>query len=296
MIGERSSFPLLLSGIMRFSLRAERFERFLAVLRRNGDFVGFVLDVHAGLQVRVEPSIDGELSLIDGDRGRLQQLRRQLRDGRAELRLVVGNAVEQAELVGLLRRNAPRGQDELLRARGPDEPRQPLRAAAAGDDAEADLGQAELHPARGVAEVAGERELEPAAEGEPAERGDRRLRQLLQRGEHRFDAMDALPDVLRRAHRLALLQISAGTERAASAFDDDDARIARAASDLFDERAKRIQHRPIDRVQLLRPVQPDITDMAAMLKYDRLLILILLLRHPLSLLLVRPDRPGASAR
>ena len=46
----------------------------------------------------------------------------------------------------------------------PDEPREPLRAAAPGDHPEVELGQAELDVVGGDAEVARERELEPDAE------------------------------------------------------------------------------------------------------------------------------------
>ena len=59
----------------------------------------------------------------------------------------------------------------LARA-GPDQPGQPLRAAAAGDDAEQDLGLAEHRPLRRHPVVAGQRQLAPAAEGVAGDGGD----------------------------------------------------------------------------------------------------------------------------
>ena len=57
-----------------------------------------------------------------------------------------------------------------------DAPRQPLRAAEAGDDAQVDLGLPELRGARGVDEVAGQRQLAAAAEREAVDRRDRSAR------------------------------------------------------------------------------------------------------------------------
>ncbi len=64
----------------------------------------------------------------------------------------------------------------------PDEPREPLRAAGAGQHAERDLGQADL---AGVlrarcADVGGQRDLEPAADGVAVQRGDHELRRLFE--------------------------------------------------------------------------------------------------------------------
>ena len=73
-------------------------------------------------------------------------------------------------------RDLPAGEDDVLGARRTDQARQPLRAAAAGDDAEQDLGLAELGVVGGDAEVARERELAPAAERVAVDRGDHRPR------------------------------------------------------------------------------------------------------------------------
>ena len=64
------------------------------------------------------------------------------------------------------------GEAQLLGPARPDEAGQPLRAAAAGDDAEEDLGLAEHGPRAGDAVVAGQRQLAAAAEGVAADGGD----------------------------------------------------------------------------------------------------------------------------
>ena len=68
-------------------------------------------------------------------------------------------------------------QHHLLGARGAEEARDPRGAARAREDAEADLGEAELRGVVGDPEVGGERELEPAAEAVAVDRADRRLRE-----------------------------------------------------------------------------------------------------------------------
>ena len=66
--------------------------------------------------------------------------------------------------------------DQVLGPRRPDQPGEPLGAAAAGDDAEQDLGLTEPRRRRRHPEVAGEGELAAAAEGEAGDGGDRRPR------------------------------------------------------------------------------------------------------------------------
>ena len=63
----------------------------------------------------------------------------------------------------------------LERERGAAQPRQPLRAAGAGDDAEQHFGLADLGARHGDAVVAGHRELEAAAERVAVNGGDQRL-------------------------------------------------------------------------------------------------------------------------
>ena len=83
------------------------------------------------------------------------------------------DAVDEADPQRLLRVDDPPGEDQVLRDAEAADPRQPLRAAPAGEDAEVDLGLAELRGRGRVPEVARERELAAAAEREAVDRRDR---------------------------------------------------------------------------------------------------------------------------
>src|SRR5262249_56337662 len=62
---------------------------------------------------------------------------------------------------------------------GADEAWRTLRAAASGEQTQVDLGEAELRIAQRDPHVAGERDLEPAAEAIAVDRGDQRDRRCL---------------------------------------------------------------------------------------------------------------------
>src|SRR6185369_10251369 len=89
-------------------------------------------------------------------------------------RLGLDDLVDEADGRGLVRADHLSGEDQLHRLALADEPGQPLRAAAAGDDAEVDLGLPELRLLRGDPDVTRERELAPAAEAEAVDRRDDR--------------------------------------------------------------------------------------------------------------------------
>ena len=105
----------------------------------------------------------------------------------------------------------------LARAR-PDQPRQPLRAAATGDDAEQDLRLTEHGPLAGDAVVARQRQLASAAEGVPADGGDDEPRDV----GHRVQAPRGTPAVMRAASLGAaeLADVGAGGEDPLAAGDD----------------------------------------------------------------------------
>ena len=83
--------------------------------------------------------------------------------------------VGEPDRQGLGRGHVPAGEDEVLRPGGADQPRQPLRAARAGDDAEQDLRLADLRRLAEHPEVGAEGKLKPAAERVPGDGGDDRL-------------------------------------------------------------------------------------------------------------------------
>ena len=82
--------------------------------------------------------------------------------------------VDEAEPLGLLGVDAAAGEHQLHRALLADHAREPLGAAAAGNDPERDLGLAELGRLGGDDQVAEQRELAAAAEREARDRRDQR--------------------------------------------------------------------------------------------------------------------------
>ncbi len=127
---------------------------------------------------------------------------------------VIDDRVDQP---GRCRRLGPEllaGRHHLERQLRSDEAWQALRTAGTGQEAELDLGQAELRRADGDAVMADERDLEAAAERGAVDRGDDRLRAVLDR---RLDVgqRDA-------ARRLAeLTDVGPGDEGTAGADQDD---------------------------------------------------------------------------
>ena len=95
--------------------------------------------------------------------------------GRGLDRAGLGDLVDHADRQRLLGPDHPAGEDEVLGPGAADQAGEALGAAAAGDEPERDLGQADLGAGVDDAEVAGQRELEPAAErvaGDGGHRGD----------------------------------------------------------------------------------------------------------------------------
>ena len=133
--------------------------------------------------------------------------------------VAVHDAVDEAggQRVGGLDRLARDAHVEgLLDA---DQPRQPLRAFGARDDAEVHLGLAQLRVGHGDAVVPGHRHLEPAAERRAVDRHDDRLGRV-------FDAPAAAR--ASRARRVAApgelleaVDVGAGDEGASCAHDHD---------------------------------------------------------------------------
>jgi hypothetical protein len=84
-----------------------------------------------------------------------RDLRRELHRGGLEV-AVVGDLIDQAELLSPLRRHVVAGQEELLGSRHSDCVDEPLQAGVAIDQAELRGGHAELGGAPADAEVAQE--------------------------------------------------------------------------------------------------------------------------------------------
>ncbi len=117
------------------------------------------------------------------------------------------HVVHQAGLVRLRGADRFAGEDHRHGLIHADQPRQPLRAAGARDDAELDLRQPETRARRGDAEMAGERQFQPTPERGPVQGRNDRL----------ADGLDRRNDVGQHglARRLAELgDVGAGDEGA----------------------------------------------------------------------------------
>src|SRR5206468_6944590 len=106
-------------------------------------------------------------------------------------RLAFDQPVHEADALRLLGADGAPGQDQLERPRLADDARQPLGAAITGNQAELDLGEAQLRVQRGETEGGRQRELEPAAEGIAVDDRDRGDRQRVELGKDLLAALDA---------------------------------------------------------------------------------------------------------
>ena len=125
----------------------------------------------------------------------------------------------------LLRLDEAAREDEVLGLRRADEAGEPLGAAGPGDDAEQDLGLAEPRVVGRDAEVAGERDLAPAAEGVAGDGGHRRLGEA---GQGPGEALEqhGVVDHVGVRHRLHLLDVGAGGEDLLATPEDDGRHVA----------------------------------------------------------------------
>src|SRR5215213_3776975 len=212
--------------------RLPAFEVGLALFEKRADALVLVLagegegeEVYLAAQALVEVGAGGRLDRLLGHAQRDGALLGDAVGQLQGLRFEVGRGddeVDEAEVVGVLRVDHVAREDQLHRLTLADESRQALGAAAAGDDAEVDLGLAEARRLAGDADVAGEGQLAAAAEAEAVDHGDDRLGEGVHGGEERA-----------RRHHVALrdggaphelTDVGAGDESLlARAGDDDDA-------------------------------------------------------------------------
>ena len=130
--------------------------------------------------------------------------------------VAVGQPVDERRLREHLRRDRLAAHDHVERGLHADQPRQPLRAAGAGKQAQLYFGQAELRVLVHHAVVAAQRQLQPAAERKPGDRSDHRLGRILERGDHVQQRWR-----LEHRGRAELLDVGAGGERAVAADQHD---------------------------------------------------------------------------
>src|SRR5690606_34836366 len=104
----------------------------------------------------------------------------------------------------------------------PDEAGQPDGAAVSGDDAEPHLGQAEARVLRRDTEMARQRQLAAAAQGEASDRGQNRLRKALDGAEYVL-SVPAHAHTRDGIHPGELADVRAGDERLLARAGEDDA-------------------------------------------------------------------------
>jgi hypothetical protein len=125
----------------------------------------------------------------------------------------------EADPQRLLGVHHPAGEDQVLGPRRADQPGQPLGAARAGDEAELDLGLAELGVVGDDPPVAGQRQLAAAAERVPGDGRDHRLRNLRDAVERRGQGARPHRHLLVRGGG-ELLDVRARGEHLRAAVDD----------------------------------------------------------------------------
>jgi hypothetical protein len=169
--------------------------------------------------------------------------------------------VDEAEVVGRLRVDHVARQDQLHRLTLADESREALGSAAAGDDAEVDLGLAEARRLARDADVARERQLAAAAETEAVNHGDDGLGEGIDGGEERAPGHHvALRD---GGAPLELTDVGARDESLLARAGDDDDADGLVLAQLF-ERGRALGARlDVECVELLRPVDRDDGDAPA---------------------------------
>ena len=210
-------------------------------------------DSRPAVRLALERPADRLLGRHDRQRRHRRDPGRQ-RERRVDRRLGGHDAGDEPERVGLAGVDRAPGQDQLHRLGLADGPGQALRAAGARDDADLDLGLAELGVVAGHDHVAGHRQLAAATERVAADGRDERL----------ADPPDAIPDVERAAGREALrrlvdelLDVGAGREGALARPGDDDAPAGRVGVEALEGRGEPLQERVVERVELGRPVERD---------------------------------------
>ena len=164
---------------------------------------------------------------------------------RRGLEVRFGHRVHEAGPQRVGRVYRPPRKAHLERLRDAHEPRQPLRALGAGDDAQVHLGQAETRRRGRHPIVPRHRQLEPAAERRAVERHHQRPREVLDPRQQLVEVgrlQGVVPD-----GRLQLLDVGAGHEGAAGPRDDYRLDPARRSQPL-ERRCERRSHGRVERV------------------------------------------------
>src|SRR5665647_1545397 len=177
------------------------------------------LDLQAGIEIDVEAPVDGLLGRADGVcRAAHVALHAPTRRGIDLLRR--DNLVHQTDRQGFFSRHEAPGEDDVLGPGRTDQPRQPLGATGARNDAEQHLRLTELGVLARNPEVTGEGELTAGTERVTGDGGHGGLGDPGDRDEGGLQRRGTV-DHVRVGHGLHLLDVSACRKDLLAAVDDD---------------------------------------------------------------------------
>src|SRR5690606_20492029 len=176
--------------------------------------------------------------------------------------------VDDPKLQGALCIHRRAGEAQFQRGGAAGQAQQALGAAEARDQAEVDFRLADLGRVRGDAQVAAHRQFQTAAQCETVHHRDDRLGQGLDEAHHPLAAQGEVA-ALDRGQRVHLRDVGAGHEgfgTGAGKHHHPDRVVVRGGAE---GRVQRIQGRRVQRVQLVRAVDGEHADGAAVLaQYD----------------------------
>src|SRR5437870_2946547 len=251
---------------LRGALLEERLRPLLLVVRpgaeaEEGRFQGqpFGLARLQSLVHRLERELHGERSVGKDLLQDHLRTRHQLRGG--------NDLVHEADAVRLLRADRCAGKNQLQRAAFTDQPREALCSAAARNDAQRNLGLAELRVLRGDPERASHGRLATAAERKAIDRGDHRLADILDQVENRLAERARLFSFDRRDTG-QLVDVGSGDERLVAGPCKDDAAHGGVIPRVLEGRSEVLPGPPVQGVEHLRAIQRDVGDGALLLVED----------------------------
>jgi hypothetical protein len=203
----------------------------------GGEHLGelVLLDGETLGQLALEPRVDRMLRQTLGEHRAPRELGGALAHPCGQL-LRRHDLVDEPDAQRLLGPHLPSRQDHLLGPTRPDQTGQPLRAAAAGNDAEEDLGLAEHGPFGRDAHVAGQSQLAPSAERVPRDGSDGHARD---RGDGVESAAERAADQAGLAFAAELGDVGAGSEEPIASGEDD--RTGRPGRELPGDRLELAQ-------------------------------------------------------
>ena len=175
--------------------------------------------------------------------------------------------VDEPDAIGLLRADHLAGQDELQGAALADQPRQPLRSAAARNESQRDFGLAEFRVLHRDPDGAGHRRLAAAAERKAIDGRDHRLAEILDEIEHLLSEAAGLFG-LERADMRELADVGAGDERLVAGAGQDDAAHRGVVPRILEGGPQILPGRRIQGVEHLGPIDGHIGDRALFLVED----------------------------